>query len=165
VSARAGASLRAQTPTGAAATAAQTRDWGERARHALAGAGYRRGGARHALVGLLAEQRCALSVAEIESELAARDRAVSRASVYRILDELAAIGLVAQVDVGQGLVRYEPVHDSGEHHHHIVCESCGGLEPFADEALERAIRRLSERLRAQVHEHEIVLRGRCSRCA
>jgi len=131
----------------------------------LPNAGHRRGGARDAVIELLAEQSCALSAAEIEQALAARRRQVSRASIYRVMDELAQIGQITQVEVGQGLVRFEPAHDGAAHHHHLVCQRCGALEPFADDALERAISRLSERLPGRVSEHEVVLRGRCSSCA
>jgi Fur family ferric uptake transcriptional regulator len=140
-------------------------DWVEHAGRALADAGYRRGGARRAIVELLAEQACALSAAQIEGSLAARGREVSRASVYRVLDELAAIGLLTQLDVGGAPVRFEPTRDAASHHHHLVCDSCGELEPFSDAGLERAIRKLTERLAAEVSEHEIVLRGRCASCS
>ena len=46
----------------------------------------------------------------------------------------------------------------------VRCEHCGRLEPFTDEGLERAIRRVSERLELEVSEHEIVIRGECERC-
>jgi Fur family ferric uptake transcriptional regulator len=45
-----------------------------------------------------------------------------------------------------------------------VCERCGRLEAFEDEELERAIRRLSGRLRFAVDEHDVTLRGACPRC-
>jgi Fur family transcriptional regulator, ferric uptake regulator len=73
--------------------------------------------------------------------------------------------LVQRLDMGEGIARYEPAHPGGEHHHHIVCERCGRLEPFTDEGLERAIRRVSERLPLEVSEHEIVIRGACRSCA
>jgi Fur family ferric uptake transcriptional regulator len=139
--------------------------WAASAEHALSGAGYRRGGARRAILELLDEQTCALSAVEIERALSDRRREVSRASVYRVMEELAEIGLVQRVEIGQGIVRYEPVRQGHGHHHHLVCDRCGRLEPFTDEGLERAIRRLSERLPVQVSEHEIVLHGACEDCA
>lgn len=139
--------------------------WAERAAEALAAAGYRRGGARRAVVGLLAEQRCALSVAEVMELLAQRDRAVSRASVYRVLEELEQLALVQRVEVGVGIVRYEASGAGIGHHHHLVCERCGRLEPFTDDGLERAIGRLSDRLPLEVSDHEIVIRGSCGSCA
>jgi Fur family ferric uptake transcriptional regulator len=70
---------------------ASTEGWTERAEATLAAAGHRRGGARRALLELLDRQECALTAQEIEDALRVRDkseRVVSRASVYRILDEL-----------------------------------------------------------------------------
>jgi Fur family ferric uptake transcriptional regulator len=138
--------------------------WAEQASRALAEAGYRRGGARRAIVELLDEQTCALSAVEIGEALLARRHEVSRASIYRVLEQLERIGLLQRVEVGQGIVRFEPLRDGVGHHHHLVCELCGRLEPFTDEALERAIRRLSARVPLDVHGHEIVIRGSCESC-
>ncbi len=139
--------------------------WTERALEKLADAGYRRGGARREVLQLMSAQRCALSALEIEGALAGGDRRVSRASVYRILEELERIGVVQRVDVGDGVSRFEAVRHGRGHHHHLVCDRCGRLEPFADEGLERAIKRLSERVPLEVSEHEVVLHGACSACA
>lgn len=146
-------------------TPADRSTWAASAVRALSDAGYRRGGARRAILELLDEQTCALSAVEIERTLLDRGREVSRASVYRVMDELEEIGLVQRVEIGHGIVRYEPVRAGPGHHHHLVCDRCGRLQPFTDDGLERAIRRLSERLPVQVSEHEIVLHGACESCA
>jgi Fur family transcriptional regulator, ferric uptake regulator len=140
--------------------------WADRAEAALAAAGRKRGGARRAVLELLGRQTCALTALEVEDALRTARRGVSRASVYRILDELEHLGLVARVETGQAMVRYERAHDSEEtHHHHLVCDSCGLVMPFSDDALERAIDELSERVPLAVSEHEIVLHGSCRACA
>ncbi len=139
--------------------------WAEHALARLADAGYRRGGARRELINLMGDQRCALSAIELEQELGDGGRRISRASVYRILEELEAINVVQRVDTGAGITRYEPVRRGRGHHHHLVCEHCGRLEPFSDEGLERAIQRLSERVPLEVSEHEVLLRGACQACA
>jgi Fur family ferric uptake transcriptional regulator len=140
--------------------------WVERAERELAATGRKRGGARRALLELLAAQTCALTALEIEDALRAGGRRVSRASVYRILDELEGLRLVSRVETGQAMVRYERAHDTHEgHHHHLVCDSCGLVMPFSDDALERAIDSLSARVPLVVAEHEIVLHGACRACA
>jgi len=113
---------------------------------------------------LLGEQTCALSVIELEELLATRGRAVSRASVYRILEELERLGVIQRVELGQTMVRYEPVRAGSGHHHHLVCDHCGTLRPFTDAELERAIRRLSRRVGMTVSDHEVVLHGACADC-
>jgi Fur family ferric uptake transcriptional regulator len=139
--------------------------WAEHAFETLAGAGYRRGGARQAVVDLLGRQPCALSAAEIEDALSDSERAVARASVYRVLDELEGLRLVQRLEVGQGILRYEALHPGGHHHHHhLVCDACGEIIPFADDELERVIHRVADRVAFDVADHEIVLHGTCGAC-
>jgi Fur family ferric uptake transcriptional regulator len=139
--------------------------WGERASGALADAGYRRGGARAALIALLDEQRCALSAAEIEHALRERGgRGVARASIYRILEELEELRMITRVEVGQGLARFEAARQEG-HHHHMVCDACGQVIPFEDPDLERSIQRLADRVTFTVSEHDVVLHGSCAGCS
>jgi Fur family ferric uptake transcriptional regulator len=142
-------------------------DWADRAEATLTAAGHKRGGARRALLELLDSQTCALTALEIEDALRAGggSRNVSRASVYRILEQLERLRLVQRVDTGQAMVRYERVHEHEGHHHHLVCDECGLVMPFSDDGLERAIDRLSKNVPLTVSEHEIVLHGFCRDCA
>ncbi|MHB1467859.1 MAG: Fur family transcriptional regulator [Solirubrobacteraceae bacterium] len=142
----------------------QRASWADDAERALARAGRRRGGARRALLELLGRESCALSAIEIEQLLRRQRRTVSRASIYRVLDQLEGLGLVQRVETGQSMIRYERVLEHGEHHHHLVCDSCGAVMPFSDPALERAIESVSERVPLAVSEHEIVLHGACRDC-
>jgi Fur family ferric uptake transcriptional regulator len=139
--------------------------WIERAEAALAQAGHKRGGARRAVLELLDAQTCALTAIEIEDALRGAERRVSRASVYRVLEELEGLRFVQRVETGQAMVRYERVCTLEEHHHHLVCDGCGLVMPFSDDALEQAISKLSQRVPLTVSEHEIVLRGECPSCS
>lgn len=140
-------------------------DWIERAHEDMRGEGHRSGGARGAVVELLARQDCCLSAQEIADELRASGAGVGIASVYRALDLLDGMGLVQRVDTGGGAMKYEAVIPGGHHHHHVVCERCGRVAAFEDERLEEAIDRLARRLRHEVSGHEVMIRGACPRCA
>lgn len=140
------------------------RNWREHTLATLAAAGYRRGGARAAVVELLDAQDCAITAQEIDERLRASGRAVGRASVYRILEMLTDLRLVQRIDVGQGVARYEPNQPGGEHHHHLVCDHCGTIAPFEDPTLEQAIERVSGRLQFDVGDHDVVLHGCCRDC-
>jgi Fur family ferric uptake transcriptional regulator len=140
--------------------------WTEHALQQLEAAGYRKGGARRAVVEHLGSQSCAVSAFEVETALRGSGRAVGRASVYRVLEQLAALRLVSTLVVGAGTTRYEVSHPSGEHHHHLVCDSCGAVTPFEDPELERAVERVASRVPAfAVAEHDIVLHGQCRACS
>ncbi|MDQ6914346.1 MAG: transcriptional repressor [Actinomycetota bacterium] len=139
-------------------------DWAQHARAELRRTGHRAGAARLAVVDLLARQDCCLSAREIADELRAEGTEVGIASVYRALEVLDELRLVQRLDAGEGVVRYEPAHPSGRHHHHVVCDRCGRVSAFADPQLEQAIERTARRLDHAVEGHDVVLRGRCPRC-
>jgi Fur family ferric uptake transcriptional regulator len=141
------------------------REWVERAQEAMLREGHRAGGARSAVVDLLARQDCCLSAQEIAGKLRDRGGGVGIASVYRALDLLDGMGLVQRVDTGEGGMRYEAVLPGGHHHHHVVCGRCGRVAAFEDERLEDAIEKLGRRLRYDVSAHDVMIRGDCPRCA
>jgi Fur family ferric uptake transcriptional regulator len=122
-------------------------------------AGYRSGASRRMVVELLAGESCAVTALEIDRRL----DSVGRASVYRTLDQLDRLHLVQQVEIGGDAAGYERV-DPEQHHHHLVCEECGRLSPFADPSLERAIEAVSRAAEFEVAAHDVVLRGRCPDC-
>jgi Fur family transcriptional regulator, ferric uptake regulator len=143
---------------------AAVRSWREHTEHALREAGFRAGGARAAVLDRMSSQDCCASAQEIHACLRAGGRSVGIASVYRVLEVLAELRLVQRVDVGDGIARFEPASPGGDHHHHVVCEDCGKVEPFSDPSLELAIASASGRLGYNVDAHEVVLRGECGDC-
>ena len=139
-------------------------DWSERALAELRAAGYRRGLARGRVIDFLDRQECCVGAQEIHRELRSRGEPVGLASVYRVLEVLADKRLVQRLDLGDGVTRFEPIRDSVEHHHHIVCDDCGKIEAFADQRLERVLRDVEQNSGYAVAGHDIVLRGACSSC-
>jgi len=133
--------------------------WAEQAIRRLDEAGYRSGASRRKIVELLGEERCAVTALEIDRRL----DSVGRATVYRTLDQLDRLHLVHRVEIGGDAAGYERI-DPGQHHHHLVCEQCGRLAPFADPSLEQAIEAISRRADFEVAAHDVVLRGKCPDC-
>lgn len=134
--------------------------WLARACTRISSAGLRSGAARTRVVELLArEGQCLIGVQEIVDRLRAEGSPGSQASVYRVLDELQGLGLVARSIDAQGVSRYE-IADPEAHHHHLIDDATGAVEPFEDPALERAIAAAAVRAGIELTGHEIVLRGR-----
>ena len=149
--------------TASATTAGK--EWAEAALASLrAQQGRRAGGARRAVVELLARQRCCVTAQEIYDELRAERRPVGLASIYRALEQLSSQGFLQRIELGAGVTRYEPVRPGGDHHHHLVCDECGKVEAFADERLERALHRVEDESGYRVALHDVVLHGACSDC-
>jgi Fur family transcriptional regulator, ferric uptake regulator len=148
---------------GVARSRGQRSEWAEHARDEIRRAGHRSGGARTAVLDVIATQDCCLTAQEIFDDLRANGRDAGIASIYRALELLTRMGLVRRVELAEAAA-YEPALPGGQHHHHVVCDRCGKVSPFEDEALERAIDRLAGRLEYDVGGHEVVLRGACREC-
>jgi Fur family ferric uptake transcriptional regulator len=139
-------------------------DWQEHAQGVLSQAGYRASAARAAVVGALSELGCSVTAKEIADLLDEQGQSVGLASIYRALDLLDRMRLVNRFEVGEGVARYEPAHPGGEHHHHLVCQTCGNVSAFEDPGLERAIEKLSRRVDYAIDAHDVTLRGECPAC-
>ena len=138
--------------------------WAESALTRLRAESGRTGGARREVVQYLDAQQCCLSAQEIHEGMRAGGARIGIASVYRALEGLSQLDLVQRVELGDGVARYEPLRPGGDHHHHLVCDDCGKVEPFEDASLESAIERVAVGHGYAVAAHEVVLRGACNDC-
>jgi Fur family transcriptional regulator, ferric uptake regulator len=121
-------------------------------------AGHRSGAVRTAVVELLAQAGCLMSVDEVIDALA-QDGVGSRASVYRVLDQLVELGLVQRLEDVSHVARFEIVDDH-HHHHHLVNETTGEIVAFTDPVLEASIEAIATRLGIILTSHDVILRGR-----
>jgi Fur family ferric uptake transcriptional regulator len=103
-----------------------------------------------------------MTAEEIMQWASRRYPALNLATVYRSLDLLIEVGLVAQTDLGGGAASYELVGDSP--HHHLACERCGAVIEM-DEALLEGLR--AEALRVygfHAHPRHLAIYGVCRAC-
>lgn len=141
------------------APAKQATSWSEFARERISDEGLRQSVPRQRVIDLLAGQECAITALEIDARL----DGVGRATVYRAIEQLEELGLIRKVDLVGSAHGYETVDPSGHHHHHMVCDECGKVEPFEDEALEAAIHDI-KRKGFSLENHEVTLHGHCEDC-
>jgi Fur family ferric uptake transcriptional regulator len=92
-------------------------------------------------------------------EIRARCPEVGLVTVYRTLDLLGGLGIVRRLDLGDG-ARYELAED---HHHHMICESCGDISEFDECPLDPALLPLQSS-EFEVRSHSLEVYGRCLAC-
>ncbi|MFV1990784.1 MAG: Fur family transcriptional regulator [Acidimicrobiales bacterium] len=85
---------------------------------------------------------------------------LSRGTVYKVLDDLVATGIVMLADRGPGTALYEI---ADEWHHHFVCRSCGDVIDIPCEVGSKPCLDVSI-LGAEVDEAQVIFRGRCPTC-
>ena len=120
----------------------------------MRGAGYKATPQRTAVLrALIAEQHQSLE------EIRARCPGVGLVTVYRALGLLTELGIARRLDLGDG-ARYELAED---HHHHLVCESCGEISEFEECPLDPESLALKN-FEFEVRAHSLEVYGRCAGC-
>ena len=94
---------------------------------------------------------------------------LAQSSAYRNLAVLEEVGIVRRLVHGTDHARYELAEDLTEHHHHLICESCGlvrdvTLTPKLERRLDDAFAALSTAEGFAPTHHTIDLYGRCADC-
>ncbi len=87
---------------------------------------------------------------------------IGLATVYRVLTQFEAAGLVTRHHFESGNSVFEL--DDGGHHDHLVCVTCGKVDEFQDEFIEKRQREIAENLGYELTDHNFYLYGFCSDC-
>jgi Fur family ferric uptake transcriptional regulator len=103
------------------------------------------------------------------SELHAGLHSVPLSSLYRSLSVLVDAGVLAQHHGADEITRYELAEWLTEHHHHLVCVSCGSIIDVAasaaqEETVDRLVFALAGSSDFAVSGHRFEIEGRCARC-
>lgn len=103
------------------------------------------------------------------TDILAADARLAQSSVYRNLVILEQVGAVARIVTRDDYARYELAEDLTEHHHHLICSTCGGVEDFAlgakaETNLDRALEQAARRLGFAPDTHRLDLIGTCAQC-
>jgi len=103
---------------------------------------------------------CPLTHAEVSERVA--DRGLERGGLYRTLVELAEVGLLTRLDVGDHAWRFEVSHEGG--HIHFFCNDCQKISCLFGVSVEKA---LSPTAKTSIKGtfSEVMLKGRCESCA
>ena len=88
---------------------------------------------------------------------------VSHQAVYDILRALTGAGLVRRFEPMGSAARYEA--RVGDHHHHVVCRSCGAIADVDAAAGPAVCLTSADDAGYDIDEAEVIFWGRCPSCA
>ncbi|QIK71006.1 transcriptional repressor [Propioniciclava coleopterorum] len=107
-----------------------------------------------------------MTAQDIHDLLRARGEKIGLATVYRHLQALTDAGEVDVIRTADGQASYrgcgEATHD---HHHHLICRSCGRTVEVELDGVEELIDRLSSAHGYTDVDHSLELRGLCATCS
>ena|SRR6266542_1393909 len=121
---------------------------------------------RRALLDILARASHPLTIAEILRV----GQGLALSSAYRNLVVLEQAGVVRKVVTEEDFGRYELAEDLTEHHHHLVCSSCGIVEDLPTDARVEGVMRevaasATELSGFTPKGHRLDMVGLCSNCS
>ena len=103
------------------------------------------------------------SVEDIYRVVRGKDPRVGYTTVYRTMKILADSGLAREIDLADGITRYEHLYNH-EHHDHMICMECGDSIEFYNAEIEAVQDAASEQLGFKVLDHKLQIYGVCKNC-
>lgn len=103
-----------------------------------------------------------LTAEQVYKILLSEDEEIGLATVYRVLTQFEAAGLVTRHHFEGGNSVFEL--SDGDHHDHIMCIKCGKVDEFTDEIIETQQKKIAHSLDYELTAHGLYLYGYCPNC-
>ena len=102
-----------------------------------------------------------MSAEDIYKALLDVGKEIGLATIYRVLTQFEAAGLVNRhhFDNGQAVFELE----RGHHHDHLICVQCGKIVEFVDESIEAKQEKIAEENGFTISDHSLIIYGVCSK--
>jgi Fur family ferric uptake transcriptional regulator len=103
-----------------------------------------------------------MSAEDVYKTLIGHDEDIGLATVYRVLTQFEAAGLVTRHNFESGHAVFEL--NEGSHHDHILCVKCGRVDEFIDETIEKRQQDIADKHGFVITDHSLTLYGICGEC-
>lgn len=102
-----------------------------------------------------------LTADDVYRLLLANHMDIGLATVYRALTQFEQAGLLERQHFESGKAVFEL--KAGKHHDHLVCNTCGRVEEFYDEEIERRQRKIAKDRGFTIQEHALNIFTECTK--
>jgi Fur family ferric uptake transcriptional regulator len=103
-----------------------------------------------------------LTAEEVYKALLHEGEEIGLATVYRVLTQFEAAGLVKRHHFEGGNSVFEL--NRGDHHDHLVCVKCGRVQEFKDDLIEQRQKDVARQMQFKLTDHALCLYGVCADC-
>ena len=103
-----------------------------------------------------------LSAEDVYKALLEMGDDVGLATVYRVLTQFEAAGLIHRHNFEGGHSVFEL--SQGEHHDHLVCIKCGLVTEFVDDMIESRQKLIADQAVFKMTDHALTIYGLCGPC-
>jgi len=103
-----------------------------------------------------------LTAEQVYKILLSENEEIGLATIYRVLTQFEAAGLVTRHHFEGGNSVFEL--NKGKHHDHVVCVKCGKVDEFTDDVIEERQNQIAKKLGYELTDHSLYLYGLCPNC-
>lgn len=103
-----------------------------------------------------------MSAEDMYKALLEQGQEIGLATVYRVLTQFEAAGLVSRLHFEGGHSIFEL--NEGAHHDHMVCVKCGRVKEFVDEVIEKQQQVIADKAGWEMTDHTLYIYGICPAC-
>ncbi len=118
---------------------------------------------RRAVARLIAGRDGAFVTADLVADSQRRKLGVARATIFRTLELLVALGAVERLDLPSGEHSYVRC-ETTRHHHHLVCTRCQRAVDLEELGMGGIVAEAERRTGYRVNRHRVELFGLCPSC-
>ena len=99
-----------------------------------------------------------LAAMEIQNKLK-----TNKTTVYRLIALFLSLEIIAEVDLGDGVRRYE--RKDSQHHHHLICIRCKSINDYpVEDNISKIEKTISQETHFTVIRHSLEFFGICKSC-
>ncbi len=126
--------------------------------------GYRMTSSRNCIVRAVIGQGDAFTAQMLIETVTKNHDGIGRSTVFRTLDLLVSEGMLDQIHLADGSLRYTLAPNALVHHHHLICTSCEKTLPFTGCTVETMIDGLEQETGFVISGHQLEFFGVCDDC-
>jgi Fur family ferric uptake transcriptional regulator len=128
----------------------------------LRGKGYKLTPQRIMVLDTLHEAEEHITAPEIYARVRVKYPGINKSTVYRTLELLKEMDLVAETELGGESLYYH--HTEKGHHHHLVCQRCGEVIDLDETLLSPLRNALRQKYDFEADLKHLAIFGHCLRC-
>jgi len=118
---------------------------------------------RRTLVTLIMSRTRSFTADDLLRDLKNAEATIGRATVFRTLDLLVRLGYLTRIPDGERKA-YAVCDRGGDHHHHLICSTCGQVLHLEECPIAAMLSELESRTGYQIEHHRLEVAGICPAC-
>ncbi len=105
-----------------------------------------------------------LSAEDLYHRLEVEGEGISLSTIYRTLKLMARMGILRELELGEGHKHYELNQPYPHHHHHLICVRCNATIEFKNDSILKIGAKTAQKEGYQLLDCQLAIHAVCPKC-